>query len=444
MSARTAVSRAHTSGADRRTAEDVPQVVERARVRRVPAALLLLLTAAACLMTTSAASAKPDDAIRITTDSTPFTWEADGAGAAQQPSVHSYLAVECDTPRKTCHDILIEVAERGDLVVQVEPLDATVRDLDVHLYRSNAEGEPGVVVEEQGSGEASEKVRAEQLEPGLYLARTAYWQGAGRHRGTIALLRPGAPAPPFDAETIDHRGSVSAAIPEFRWTGVAAMWAENRTLVRVEGGGDLRVTVDGAPPEADVWFTVQRSDETGFEGRQLIVEESRQGVVVVRNVPPGWIAVEVWANSAVEADYSGRVELTPQLSPPRPATAAPAAPQPVARTLPASVRIARPSITRRRRFITGRASGGTGERRVEVAIVRQGRACREADAIGELWPIKRCDRPAVFVPARGTARWRFALPRRLPPGRYVAHARAVDAAGVAGPATARAFRIPRR
>ncbi len=42
---------------------------------------------------------------------------------------------------------------------------------------------------------------------------------------------------------------------------------------------------------------------------------------------------------------------------------------------------------------------------------------------------KRC--PQRWLTARGTAKWSFRLKRRLPPGRYVVYARAVDSAGLA-------------
>ncbi len=66
--------------------------------------------------------------------------------------------------------------------------------------------------------------------------------------------------------------------------------------------------------------------------------------------------------------------------------------------------------------------------RVEVALARRvGSGCRFVRRDGTFSPRRRCTRP-TFLPARGTAAWRFAS-RPLKPGRYVLRIRAVDGAG---------------
>ena len=87
----------------------------------------------------------------------------------------------------------------------------------------------------------------------------------------------------------------------------------------------------------------------------------------------------------------------------------------------------------RRLHLRGRATdtGCAGRvTRVEVAISRAagGRRCRFVSRGGRLTPARRCSKP-VWLKAKGTARWRLDLARRLPRGTYALRARAGDAAG---------------
>ena len=94
-----------------------------------------------------------------------------------------------------------------------------------------------------------------------------------------------------------------------------------------------------------------------------------------------------------------------------------------------AVRAAR--ARRGRLRVRGRArdTGCGGLRRVEVSIARRaGRRCRFVRRSGRLGARRRC-RNAVWLNARGRSRWRLAVRRGLPPGRYVARSRARDRAG---------------
>jgi hypothetical protein len=78
----------------------------------------------------------------------------------------------------------------------------------------------------------------------------------------------------------------------------------------------------------------------------------------------------------------------------------------------------------------GCGAGGAGQvTRVRVAIGRAvGKRCRYARANGSFGPVVSCLR-TKYLPARGTTSWRFTFRHRLPPGRYVAWVRGIDAAG---------------
>jgi 6-phosphogluconolactonase (cycloisomerase 2 family) len=116
-------------------------------------------------------------------------------------------------------------------------------------------------------------------------------------------------------------------------------------------------------------------------------------------------------------------------------TPAPSKAAPVATILglPATVRAAK------LHSISGTASAGVA--RVQVGLLRvaggahaaaRGPVCRYLGAGGHLMTIrahKATCAAAHFLPARGTAHWRFVLPRRLAPGNYVVYARAIAAGG---------------
>jgi hypothetical protein len=130
----------------------------------------------------------------------------------------------------------------------------------------------------------------------------------------------------------------------------------------------------------------------------------------------------------------GGVEFVPALIPGVPAAppAVPAGTSPP--DLPPQAVIKKNGLGARkakRRRATGTARDDHQVVRVEVAIVRKlrGRRCRELRANGRFTKARRCRRPRSFLPARGTTRWSFKLARKLPRGRYVVYARAIDNAG---------------
>jgi hypothetical protein len=88
---------------------------------------------------------------------------------------------------------------------------------------------------------------------------------------------------------------------------------------------------------------------------------------------------------------------------------------------------AKPKASKLKRFI-GTARDDVGVKRVDVAVVAgSGKACRRLTKDGSLKP-GDCKKP-VWLRAKGTAKWRFALKKPLPKGRYVVRSRATDNAG---------------
>jgi hypothetical protein len=83
-----------------------------------------------------------------------------------------------------------------------------------------------------------------------------------------------------------------------------------------------------------------------------------------------------------------------------------------------------------RRLIRGKARDvGCGIDRVLVSVVRNRHGhCRVLTAKRHLSHRTRCSRRR-WLRARGTSRWSFRLPRRLPKGAYIIRTRAIDFAG---------------
>lgn len=108
-------------------------------------------------------------------------------------------------------------------------------------------------------------------------------------------------------------------------------------------------------------------------------------------------------------------------------------------------RVTSARLTRRSVRLRGAAAGrGCGIARVTVAVgLRRGSACRWLRANGTLSRPRACSRP-LYVRAAGRDRWSLRRRARLPRGRYVVRARAVDAAGNAQRALVRGTAVTRR
>jgi hypothetical protein len=85
----------------------------------------------------------------------------------------------------------------------------------------------------------------------------------------------------------------------------------------------------------------------------------------------------------------------------------------------------------RKRLLRGTAKDtGCGLNRVSISVARKKDAkCRPLKRNKRLaHRLMRCSRHR-WLPVRGTTRWSFRLPKRLPKGRYVIQTRAIDLAG---------------
>jgi hypothetical protein len=84
----------------------------------------------------------------------------------------------------------------------------------------------------------------------------------------------------------------------------------------------------------------------------------------------------------------------------------------------------------RKRLLRGTAlDAGCGIDKVTISVLRKhGRKCRNLTSKKRLGRRTRCSKRR-WLPVRGTTRWSFRFPKKLPKGRYVIRTRAVDFAG---------------
>jgi hypothetical protein len=122
-----------------------------------------------------------------------YKWSSDpGAGAVYTSDVSS--RVPACSPIFNCNQVLIETTAPGDLQVAVKGVGLqgqdTLKDVDLHVYESDADGTKGEVLNESTGSTADETVLVEDAAPGFYLLYTDWYLGVGSIDGTATLLEP--------------------------------------------------------------------------------------------------------------------------------------------------------------------------------------------------------------------------------------------------------------
>ena len=107
----------------------------------------------------------------------------------------------CHDPGYPCDDTLIELKEAGGKLVlntvSDEELPDGVRyrpDIDIFLYKSDANGTVGALAGESATPDASERITLNKAPAGFYLLRVAYWSGVNVSYDGTATFTP--PPPP--------------------------------------------------------------------------------------------------------------------------------------------------------------------------------------------------------------------------------------------------------
>lgn len=154
---------------------------------------LLALTGLALGALAAPASAAPARSTELVANGTAFTWSDGPRNALGTEATDPPRMKLCDPTGWPCDDTLIHVTEPGTLTLNAKA-DGLIRpDVDVYLYMSDADGTEGDLWDQSESTSADETL-VEDLDPGYYLFRVAYFSGLQvSYDGSAALTPIGAP-----------------------------------------------------------------------------------------------------------------------------------------------------------------------------------------------------------------------------------------------------------
>ncbi len=282
----------------------------------------------------------------------------------------------------------------------------------------------------------------------------------------------------FDKTTHSWEGGPVTGVPE------VGSVEDDDTLLKLEAGGALTVKIapnaGTTPGLADLDLYLYRANAAGDPQGNALKESETAGndeTVSLAEAAPGNYLARVSAYSGIEEGYDGKATLvpsgpgpgptgsatatatasataspggsaTPTVSPTTSPTATPTFPYGSTDTLP-EARITKHKKrikARKLKRFRGRAADDKGVARVEIAVVRNGKKCRQmVNRKARFRKLRKCTAPTKFLRAKGTTRWSFKLKRKLRRGRYTLYARAIDSAGQVqggfGPASRKRFRV---
>jgi hypothetical protein len=244
----------------------------------------------------------------------------------------------------------------------------------------------------------------------------------------------GADPPPLGRIEITSRNPAAGAVHRFQGAPFGG--------VALGDGGTASAAVPGGPSEtvAGGHYTVGPEPAPGHEMVSVECDDPETQTVFGR-----YARIHLAAGETVRCTFTMRP------------VAAPPPVVPGDTTGPSIAFSRRTGLTPRRSALRGRASDAGAVRRVDVALARAGKGARSC----RWWSVRReglsrgtrsCTRPAwaraKLTGAGGRVRWRLALGRALPPGRYRLAVRGRDAAGnvswFPGRGRTLALRVPRR
>ena len=162
---------------------------------------VLIAVGAVLALVGGAASAAPARSTTLDTATQKFEWSDGpelfpmGTNATEPP------VAMCEEPGFPCDETLIQLTEaNGKLKIVTtadEGLPDGVRyrpDIDIYLYKSDANGTVGAEVARSETPERIETIQVNKAAAGYYLLRVAYWSGINVSYNGVATFTP--PPPP--------------------------------------------------------------------------------------------------------------------------------------------------------------------------------------------------------------------------------------------------------
>jgi len=148
---------------------------------------MVALTAALALVPAASALAAPPEKQATLDPTTPsYTWTGGpGSGAVYTTTVAK--RVGCNAALFYCDFVLVHTTQVGTLTLATDTADATLKDIDLHLYTSDADGTQGDLWSESTGETAQETIAEPGLPAGYWLVKVDYYLGAGSYTGTASF-----------------------------------------------------------------------------------------------------------------------------------------------------------------------------------------------------------------------------------------------------------------
>jgi Bacterial pre-peptidase C-terminal domain len=135
--------------------------------------LLIPVTGLLVALGAVVALAAPNQSANVAAGGPAYTWQSRALHGALSDA-DAYTAAPCNVPGNDCDDTLINVTTSGGATAQgtvtIDGPDGNGHDLDLYVYKSNADAEAGAFVRSSTSGTADEQVTFD-ADPGYYLIR---------------------------------------------------------------------------------------------------------------------------------------------------------------------------------------------------------------------------------------------------------------------------------
>ncbi|MCW2992174.1 MAG: hypothetical protein JWM73_2768 [Solirubrobacterales bacterium] len=292
------------------------------RLRTAPLAVL-----AAAFAIAPAGAWAADRSATLSEEGAKYTWSSAVQTGAVYTSDVSDHAPAC-SPVFSCDTTLIQTDRYGNVQVEIAGKGVndqdTLKDVDLHVYVSNADGAQGELIQESVGATADEATLLEDLPAGFYLVKVDWYLGVGSVDGAATLLAPttetdtppefvpaeGAtgpdttPARSYDFSAADHAtqswtSGPGAGVSDAQDViGCPAVNCDY-TLIHVADAGILTLTTGTAVPtlvDADVHVLASNAD--GAEGEEVASATNfTPAETVVTEVDPGYYLMRV--------DYTG-------------------------------------------------------------------------------------------------------------------------------------------
>lgn len=218
------------------------------------------------------------------------------------------------------------------------------------------------------------------------------------------------------------------------------------TLIELKKAGLYTFATD-VPDTSDIDTALFASDATGARGKLLKEGSGFIGddETFAYDADPGFVLFVAAYYFSLADGFKVNGTFEPATAEVPAAPAAPSAPAPNKAPEAKISKLAKSSKASKVKSFKGTAADADGKvAKVEIALVKLGKSCKQMTSKGKFVAAKKCQ-PTRFLRAKGTSKWSYKLRKRLSKGKYRLYARATDNTGArqAGfsPASKKSFTV---